>query len=276
MMTGLGAGAVVMPAIVHRLITGFGWRNAFGTIGALILIFPVPLIGLLFRESPEQMGLLPDGEAGRRPMVKTSEGFEWREIRRTRTFWWMILAFGLASASVQGCYVHLAELFTDRGSGVAAAAAISTAGLALFLGRSATGYFLDRYFAPNVSLFVFALAAAGIAMLWTNAGTAPALAGAFLVGLGIGSEVDIIAYLMSRYFGLRSLGKALGFALGMFVLAGGLGPLIMGFLFDHMVSYRVPLAAFFAATLLAAVVLGRLGPYRFKVAEETEAEGVVE
>jgi cyanate permease len=81
----------------------------------------------------------------------------------------------------------------------------------------------------------------------------------------MGSEVDLIAFLMSRYFGLRSLGRTIGFAFGAFVLAGGVGPLVMGLSFDRTGSYRLPLAAFFAATLVAAVLLARLGPYRFGV-----------
>jgi cyanate permease len=93
------------------------------------------------------------------------------------------------------------------------------------------------------------------------------LADAFLVGLGLGSEVDIIAFLMSRYFGLRSLGRTVGFAFGAFVLAGGIGPLVMGFSFDRSGSYRVPLAGFFAATLVAAALVARLGAYRFGVGE---------
>jgi len=54
-----------------------------------------------------------------------------------------------------------------------------------------------------------------------------------------------------------------GFAFGAFVIAGGLGPLVMGFAFDRTGSYRVPLAGFFAATIAAAVLATRLGPYRF-------------
>jgi MFS family permease len=63
-------------------------------------------------------------------------------------------------------------------------------------------------------------------------GTATTLvfAGAFLVGLALGAEVDLLTYLVSRYFGLRSFGKLYSFAFGAFVLAGALGPLATGVL----------------------------------------------
>jgi MFS family permease len=110
-------------------------------------------------------------------------------------------------------------------------------------------------------------------LLWTGRNGAIDLLGAFLVGIGFGAEVDIIAYLMSRYFGLRSLGTAFGFAFGAFVMAGGMGPLIMGFAFDHTGSYRVPLAGFFVATLVAVTLVGRLGPYRY-AAQKAEGETI--
>ena len=43
---------------------------------------------------------------------------------------------------------------------------------------------------------------------------------AFLVGLGMGAEGDIIAYLISRYFGLRAFGEIYGYAFSAFTLGG--------------------------------------------------------
>jgi MFS family permease len=116
----------------------------------------------------------------------------------------------------------------------------------------------------------------GIVLVWTASVGVFARVGAFLVGLGVGAEVDIIAYLMSRYFGLRSLGTAFGFAFGAFVLASGLGPLIMGLAFDRTGSYDAPLAGFFISTIVAAGLMASLGPYRFGVNRKVEAAGGVE
>ena len=44
----------------------------------------------------------------------------------------------------------------------------------------------------------------------------------------MGAESDIIAYLLSRYFGLRAFGTAFGYSFGAFVLAGAIGTLLMG------------------------------------------------
>ena len=99
-------------------------------------------------------------------------------------------------------------------------------------------------------------------MLWL-ANSQLMLAGAFLVGLGLGAEVDIIAYITSRYFGLLDFGKVYSSALAAFALAGALGPLVMGAGFDRTGSYRDPLILFFVAAAIAAALMTRLGPYRF-------------
>jgi cyanate permease len=70
--------------------------------------------------------------------------------------------------------------------------------------------------------------------------------------------------LVGRYFGLRAFGEIYGYAFASFVLAGALGPWLMGAGFDRFGSYRLILVGFFLATLLAVFLMGRLGPYRFR------------
>jgi MFS family permease len=244
-----------------------------------MLAIPMPMIALLLRDTPAEAGLRPDGGMQTAAAATTgsrSHGLTWDESRRSGTFVLMVTAFVLLAASVHACVIHLPTLFADRGATPQTAAmASSVVGLALLAGRIGCGFFLDRYFGPYVALAICGLSALGIALLWISTGSVAALAAAFLVGLGMGSEVDIIAFLMSRYFGLRSLGRTFGFAFGAFVLAGGVGPLVMGVSFDRTGSYRGPLAGFFAATLVAAALLTRLGPYRFGVGFGCDAQAIV-
>jgi MFS family permease len=267
MMIGLGVGASAMPLVAQRLIASFGWRHAFAMVGCAMVMVPMPIVGIFLREAPADMGLLPDGASTAGAGSGTDhrpEGVTWRHAAQSRTFWLLIAVFMLLAASVHACVIHLPQLFTDHGATPQnAALASSVVGLALLVGRIGCGYFLDRYFGGTVAVVVCLGAALGVALLWLGSAGGLALVAAFLVGLGMGAEVDIIAFLMSRYFGLRSLGATVGFAFGAFVIAGGLGPLVMGLAFDRSGSYRVPLAGFFAATTAAAVLATRLGPYRF-------------
>jgi predicted MFS family arabinose efflux permease len=138
-------------------------------------------------------------------------------------------------------------------------------GLALLIGRVASGYLLDRFFGPYVAASFFGAAAVGIALLWATRAPEFAFAAAFLIGLGLGAEIDIMGYLTSRYFGLRSFGELYGYMVASFAAAGGLGAYLMGAGFDLTGSYNLPLATFFLATIASMLFMTRLGPYRYRV-----------
>jgi MFS family permease len=227
---------------------------------------------LFLKETPHLLGLAPDGEAvspAATARVRHQEGMSFAEAWRTDTFWIMVGAFFLMSASVHGCLIHLVPLLTDRGvSAQGAAFATSLLGGALLLGRVGAGYFLDRFFASAVAVCFFCGATLGFILLWGGATGSLTFAAAFLVGLGLGAEGDIIAYLVSRYFGLRAFGEIYGYAFAAFTLGGVVGPLLMGVGFDSTGSYGLGLSTFAVATLIAAGLMTRLGPYRTWVAAE--------
>jgi len=183
----------------------------------------------------------------------------------------MVSAIVLLGASVHACVIHLAAMLTDQGiAAQTAALASSVAGAGLLVGRVGTGFLLDRYFGPRLAMCFSGGAALGIVCLLIRHGGAMTFLGAFLAGLGMGAEGDVIAYLTSRYFGLKSFGEIYGFAFGSFVLAGACGALIMGVGFDRTGSYTVPLVGFLAAILVAIVLFSRLGPYRYVALDPDE------
>jgi MFS family permease len=274
MMIGIGSGAMIMPILAQQLIGKFGWRNSYAILGAAVLLISAPAIALFLKEKPEDMGLLPDGatsvNSGARKIA--TPGMSGRDVWGNRTFWLMVCAFFLVGASVHGCAVHIVAMLIDRGVAVQTAALVSSiVGAAVFTGRVGTGYLLDRFFAPHVAAIFFGGVAAGIGLLWIGNVTAMTVAGVFLVGMGLGAEVDIIAYLMSRYFGLRYFGEIYGFSFAAFLLAGALGSLMMGAGFDLTGSYHAPLAALFVSSLLATWLMTRLGPYRYPTRQAAES-----
>lgn len=272
MMLGIGIGATVMPSLVQRFIVNFGWRAAFASYGCAVLLIALPVVNAFLKDNPAQMGLLPDG-ATFAPVTndRASSGLSWPEARRSRSFWFMIAAFFLLGASVHACVLHMAAMLTDRGmTAQTAALASSLTGVALLMGRIGAGALMDRFFAPLVAVSFSTGVALGILVLAFGHGMPLAFVGAFLVGLGMGAEADIIAYLTSRYCGLRAFGEIYGYAFATFVIAGALGTLLMGMGFDRTGAYVVPLAGFFCATAVAAVLFGLLGPYQYGVRQSDE------
>ncbi len=272
---GIGIGAFAIPLLSQRLIAAFGWRVTYAVFGGAMLVISLPLVAMFLRNDPSDCGLLADGAESAAEVSANDEGLCWPEIWRSRDFWLMIVVFTLTSASMHAGVLHMPALLTDRGlSPGRAAMASGVIGISVVLGRLGSGYLLDRFFAPRVAMVFYGACAAGLAILWSGHLRGIAMFAAFLVGLGMGSEVELMAYLVSRYFGLRAFATAYGYAFGAFMIAGAVGTLLMGAGFDHFHSYTAPLGCACAAVVCAVVLLGRLGAYRYGLEDERTLEAV--
>jgi len=266
-VAGSSLGGFIMPPLAQALITGVGWRQAYVFLGLLTMVVTIPVVGVLLKETPQMMGLWPDGDtdaqaeaAGRHSQ---EPGIDGREAWHTDTFWLMVSAFFLMSVSFHGQLIHLVPLLTDRGvSAQNAALALSLGALGALLGRVGVGYLLDRFFAPYVAVWFFCAAAGGSFLLWSGTAGGLAVVAVVLMGLAQGAEFDLMAYVVSRYFGLRAFGEIYSYTFAAFTLGGVVGPLLMGMGFDSTGSYELVLGGFMVGALAAAGLMSRLGPYR--------------
>ncbi len=266
-MAGIQLGAFLTPPLAQALITAVGWRQAYVLLGLLAIGGTIPVVGLVLKETPQVMGLLPDGEtvarAGTTKQSGRESGMNGSEAWHTGTFWLMVGAFFLLSVSFHGIVIHFVPMLTDRGvTAQSAAFAASLGAVGALLGGVGAGYLLDRFFAPYVAVYFLCGAALGTFLLWSGAGGGLAVVAMVLWGLAMGAELDIMAYMVSRYFGLRAFGEIYSYAFAAFTLGGVIGPLLMGVSFDSTGSYSLVLGGFVVATLMAAGLMARLGPYR--------------
>ena len=252
-MAGVGTGGFVLPPLAQALISGYGWRVAYASLGGLVLLFGIPLTAVFVRERPHEA----HAEGGQHAGLTVREGL------RTRAFWIVIATLFLGSMAVNGAITHLSPLLTDRGiSASTAALAASALGLSSFCGRLFTGYLLDRFFGPRVGLCLLVTTASGILLL-AHLHTAPAaLLAAVLIGFGLGGEADVTPYLLTRYFGLRSFSTLYGFSWTAYAIAGAIGPVVMGRAFDATGSYAVLLTILSAATFVSAGLFLALPKYQ--------------
>ena len=256
-MAGIGVGATLVPQFARWAIDGFGWRAAYVALGALTFVVAFPSVALLIRE-PQL--ITKTSHAG----PTTQAGLSVGESIRSSTFWLMAIAVLLVVTTINGIVGHLVPMLTDRGLNVGqATATLSAVGLSTIVGRLVAGYLLDRFFAPYVAAGLFLLPLVAISLLTTDAaGAAPVLA-AMSLGFGLGAEVDVIGFLVGRYFGLRAYGEVYGYLFAIFTLGTGFGPVLMAVCFDLTRSYDVALTAFAGALVCASILVSRLGPYRF-------------
>jgi hypothetical protein len=86
------------------------------------------------------------------------------------------------------------------------------------------------------------------------------MAGALAIGLAAGAEVDLIAFLASRQFGLIEFGSILGVQLSLFGAGAALGPFALGLIRDMTGGYETGLGIFAGLYVLGAALILGLGP----------------
>ena len=284
MGVGVFVGGMFAPPLVTYVIAHWGWRWAYVTLGLLVWSIVLPVIGLFLVESPQQLGLRPDGDAedGKSstvptPHATTSRDCTFVEARGMLSFWLMAVSFFLLSATLHGCITHLAPLLTDKGlSAQQAAAALMLLSALGVVGRVTTGYLVDRLPPHLVAAGYFLVVVIGLLAALGGDDERLALVFAAMIGLGFGAESDIMPYLTGHYFGIKSFGEIYGWLFGAFAFGAVLGPLLMGLAFDATGSYQMALTIFIPATALGAGLMLPLGgqskELRMK-SEELQAQG---
>ena len=82
-----------------------------------------------------------------------------------------------------------------------------------------------------------------------------------LTGLAAGAEVDVAAFLASRYFGLKYFSRIYAWFYSAYSAGAGLGPLITAQAVERYGGYTEILYAHAGLLMLASLMLARLKPY---------------
>jgi predicted MFS family arabinose efflux permease len=223
----------------------------------------VPVAGLMF------LVRTPTGvTTSRVPEEGTAKGLDWivQTCLRSRHFWFIGASLLAVSIATMGAIASYVFLFADLHiSSRTIAAILSISGLASLIGRMIVGYLLDRFFAPYVTACVFGFAAAGLAVLALAPSTPTAFVAASLIGIALGAEADILAFLVSRYFKVGDFSRVLGILWVAWAWGGAIGSVIMGKGYASTGSYTIPLAFLTFLIALGAIIICFIGPYRFPV-----------
>jgi predicted MFS family arabinose efflux permease len=245
LMSGSAAGAIVLPPIAALLVERGGWRQAFLVLGVSSLAIGIPIVAAFIRERP-----------GNRSTARARSGATVAEGLQSRVFWILVAVLFCSSIAQNGAITHIAALLADRGVPPASAAlAMSAMGAASLAGRFATGWLLDRFFAARVAFGLLLIAAAGTFVLARAGSLAAGALGAALIGLGMGGEADVTPYMLSRYFGLRAFSTLYALTWTAYAIAGAIGPVLMGRVFDLTGSYETLLTQLAIATVAVASLM---------------------
>jgi MFS family permease len=154
--SGVGVGAIVLLPWLQSIILTNGWRASCWAIGLLVLFVLAPL-NLLVRKRPDDIGLLPDGDAFL-PSVGDKHqasnivdpawvAIEWTLARAVRTaqFWWVVLGYFCGLFAWYAVQVHQTKYLTEIGfTPLVAAWALGLVSVAGIPGQIILGNLSDR------------------------------------------------------------------------------------------------------------------------------------
>ncbi|MEY4356760.1 MAG: hypothetical protein RL469_86 [Pseudomonadota bacterium] len=270
-LAGIGIGGALLSSVSQYLIGAYGWRSAYVGIGLISIVVTLPLVFWKLRDSPTDVGLGLDGRPLDAPAANTVAperpklalvGFSAEDSRRMPRFWMMFGSFLLLAFGIGGVLIPLVPILRARGIEPEQAAAVQGAlGIALIVGRAFAGFLMDRFFAPFVAVVILAFPMLGISLLALDATGTTALIAAVCIGLAAGAELDVVAVLVTRYFGNVAYAENYGWQYAAWTLGSGSAVVVTNRVYDALGTHTPALWAYVALFALSCLLILRLGRY---------------
>jgi MFS family permease len=263
-LAGTGIAATLAPSYVVWLIDIMGWRNAYVALAFTVMGISLPSVYLLFKEPVEsQSGKVNqiDAAISKQPLMAT--GLSVKEALKGYRFWVLSISLLLVAASISGVITNFVPLLTDKGLSFADAARYAgLIGVSVIGGRLVAGFLMDRLWAPMIAA-IFLCMPCLAAFILTSGNISPMLLGlsALIVGLAAGAELDLMAFLVSRYFGLKHYGALYGGIYIFFSIGAGLAPAMFGWTYDMFGHYQAVLYIAAISSMIGACLMLTLGRY---------------
>jgi MFS family permease len=246
------AGMSLMVPTLAWLILTYGWRTTYIAIGAFVLVCLLPLCALVVRETPESLGLSPDGVAAA-PSATASqvERTPVGTAATTVAFWQLSGSFFTCGFSMSLLSSHGVPMLTDHGyTPIFASWTFGVLGGASILFTLLLGPASDRIGRRPVLAAIYggrALVFAGLFLIRDNP---LAMVGVAVVGgLTLAGSMSMTSALTADIYGRFSVGTILGAIFLVHQTGAALGSWAAGALFEATGGYGL-------IYVLACTVLG--------------------
>jgi len=241
------AGQLVFLPSMATLVTHAGWRVMSLCLAASVMIF-VPLVALLMRERPEDLGLAPYGgnwAVGAPPAPAGNPlSITFRALAdgaRSRDFWLIAGSYFICGASTNGLIgTHLIPACVDHGLGeVVGASLLAATGVFAFIGGTVSGWLSDR--CDNRFLLFWYYGLRGLSLMYLPFAFDMSFYGLTLFSVFYGldwiASVPPTVRLLARVMGAERLGIMVAWITAIHMVGGALAAYLGGVLRITFGSY---------------------------------------
>jgi len=270
-------GAVIVPLLALGVGT-FDWRITSIALGGIIWALVLPL-ALRVKDSPESMGLEPDGvlqsssDGAPRAPAYSQYDFSVREAMSTRAYWQLAINLGLRSMVWGAIGVHLVGIWADKGLSESTAGVL--VGLTALMGMPMTlvfGWLAVRWTKRKALVLADVMLASGFLFL-------------LLIGQAHIWQMVIVSIfwspnqgvwslswaLLADVFGRKNFGTLRGGIIAIWSFMSFSTPFLAGLVFDETGSYTIVIAA---ALLLGLINLALDWTQPSEVLHQTQRQPV--
>ena len=256
---GIGLGGLMVP-LVTMGIDAWGFQKSVMIMAAGVLAIGIPL-SFVFRDRPEDYGLLPDGErvprspdTGNPVTIETGKGV--KEALSTRAFWHIGIAFMLQAAGLSAVMLHIMPCLVSKEIARNTASIIAMVIPVLSIPmRFVFGWLSDMFRKSYVIAVSMTMTGCGLFLFSIVNGESWGLLIAFVIvySTGLAGFSPLMPPIVREYFGTKKFGSIFGLA-GFFLTVGGvIAPYIAGLVFDVRGTYDPMWSVLGGAAILGAV-----------------------
>jgi len=254
MNIGNAAAIAIIPPMNIYFIEQIGWRLTYVCLGLGVWVLMLPLLGIFYRNTPEEIGQIPDGRIQHLDDEHSvvPQDLVWsmtlRQAWQTRSYW-IVLAMNCTWALVgTGLIFYIVQIYEQQALSKYDASLFYTLFAVSMAATQLTGGYLADRCRLNLLLFgsMFCM---GLAIAFLTVIASPTSSIIFAISLGASQGLFIVLSqtIWPRYFGRTHLGKIRGTVGTASVAGSSIGPFIMGLSQDHFGTFT-PAIWLFAIT----------------------------
>jgi MFS family permease len=282
-------GQLIFLPLLASLVVGHGWRAATATVAGVALAM-IPIVGVLMRNDPADLGLRPYGSETGRPGEDGSSGSRHASVgaagsaqavavpaqaparapnpaaaavqaltdsARVRDFWFLAGSFFVCGASTNGLIgTHLIPASMEHGiPEVTAAGVLAMIGVFDLIGTICSGWLTDRWDSRYLLCWYYGLRGLSLLFLPYALGTSFASMAAFAVFYGLDwvATVPPTVRLTADVFGKQRVGVVFGWIFASHQIGAAIAAFGAGAVRTWFGTYQ---GAFMGAGLLCLIAAG--------------------
>lgn len=223
-----GIGGIIFNPLGGYLITHYGWRTTYMLFGGIIFLLVTPIIGVLLRNYPEDMGLKPYGLDKQHQISVSCSGIDYSRAIKMPVFYSLIV-FAFLMISVSTLNLFIPKYVTSLNYTLAQASFVASAVMAgVTIGKVALGMINDKNSLLGVATTVVGGLAGLTLLLVGHVGIWAVTVGGFLFGWAYAGVTVETPMLVRAVFGSKDYAKiysnvSIAFAAGGAIMSGGWG-----------------------------------------------------